>query len=87
MVAVVEGGYYALSGGGFDRIVSFHPDQSVKADLLSRLLVAEAAQANRVLAWLRHEPSGLGGRLLFLAPSTLDSVLGYEGGFSHSSGE
>ncbi len=26
VMAVVEGRYYALSGGGFDRIVSFNPD-------------------------------------------------------------
>ena len=58
----------------------------MKADLFGRFFVAEAAQANRVFARLRHEPSGLGGRFLLLAPSALYGVLGYEGSFSHGVG-
>jgi hypothetical protein len=72
-------------GGGFDQKVALELGQSVKADLLGRLLVAEVAEANTVLARLRHEPGRVGDRLRFFAPGTFYRVFWKEGIFSHGS--
>jgi hypothetical protein len=72
-------------GGGFDQKVALELGQSVKADLLGRLLVAEVAEANTVLARLRHEPGRVRDGLGLFAPGTFYSVFWKEGIFSHGS--
>ena len=63
-------------GGCFDEEVALELGQSVEADLFCSFFIAEVAEADAVLARLRHEPCGVRDGLRLLAPGTFYRVFG-----------